>query len=130
VSTVLIVDDNADQAWLAGHILRRDGHECTVAHDADIAWKSLLAETPDVILLDLHLGIQDGWALLERMRADPRFHALPVVVMTASREAAIVERAHGLSAEYLDKSLIASSLPERVRDAIARVASVRPISES
>lgn len=120
MSSVLIVDDNPDQTWLAGHVLRGDGHESCVAHDVEIAWKTLLSESPDVVLLDLHLGIEDGWALLERMRGDPRFHATPVVVMTASREATVVERAHALGAEYLDKSHLVSLLPKRIRDATDR----------
>jgi DNA-binding response OmpR family regulator len=119
VSSVLIVDDDPDQVWLARYLLEREGHECAAADGEEVAWKSMLSSPPDVVLLDLHLGAGDGWRLLERMRADPRIQALPVVVMSAARDDEVADRARSFGAEYLDKTLIASQLVARVRTAIA-----------
>jgi len=120
VSSVLIVDDNEDQVWLAQHLLEREGHEVLSANDVHVAWKTLVSENPDVVLLDLHVGVEDGWGLLERLRADPRVYGKPVVVMSASREEEVLSRAHSLGAEYLDKARITSLLVERVDAALAR----------
>jgi CheY-like chemotaxis protein len=119
VSSVLIVDDNADQIWLARHLLELEGHECSSAQDAQVAWASLIEGKPDVVLLDLHLGRDDGWALLERMRADPGLNGVPVVIMSASHDEDVQARAEEFGARFLDKTTMAAQLLDRVRSAIA-----------
>ena len=42
--------------------------------------------TPKLVLLDLKMPLMDGLQVLERMKADPRTQAIPVVMMTSSRE--------------------------------------------
>ena len=44
------------------------------------------AGTPKLVLLDLKMPLMDGLQVLERMKADPRTQAIPVVMMTSSRE--------------------------------------------
>ena len=41
---------------------------------------------PRLVLLDLKMPLMDGLQVLERMKADPRTKAIPVVMMTSSRE--------------------------------------------
>jgi CheY-like chemotaxis protein len=45
---------------------------------------SIFPPLPCLILLDLHLGSEDGCALLKRLRADARFATIPVVIFTTS----------------------------------------------
>lgn len=42
--------------------------------------------TPKLVLLDLKMPLMDGLQVLEKMKADPRTQAIPVVMMTSSRE--------------------------------------------
>ena len=42
--------------------------------------------TPKLVLLDLKMPLMDGLQVLERMKSDPRTKAIPVVMMTSSRE--------------------------------------------
>ena len=41
---------------------------------------------PKLVLLDLKMPLMDGLQVLEKMKADPRTQAIPVVMMTSSRE--------------------------------------------
>ena len=71
-----------------------------------------------LVLLDLRLSGCDGWAILERIKADPELCAVPVVVFTAS--AAIYQRAKAFNmgaADYLVKPVSAPSL----KKAVARI---------
>jgi len=95
---ILLVEDNPDdealtlRAFKKNHIenkifIVRDGAEaldflfCTgIYADRDPH------EMPHVVLLDLNLPKVDGLEVLRRIRADPRTHTLPVVILTSSNE--------------------------------------------
>ena len=95
---ILLVEDNPNDVELTLHAIRknhisnrihvvRDGAEalefifCTGAYA-----ERNIQETPKVILLDLKLPKVDGLEVLQRIKADPRTRATPVVVLTSSRE--------------------------------------------
>jgi DNA-binding response OmpR family regulator len=118
VAGVLVVQDNADQAALARNILSREGYVCHLADGVEVAWKTIAAEIPEAIILDVTEPGDDRWALLEHVRTDARFYNIPVVVLSLSGEDAT--RAASLSSEYLEKPIVASVLVERIHRAIAR----------
>ncbi len=62
------------------------------------------APRPDLILLDLNLPRKDGREVLAEIRADERFTAIPVVVLTTSQAEKDVLRAYALHANcYITK---------------------------
>jgi len=81
--TALVVDDEADARELTVRALSREGWRVIEAEHGAEALTRLEKELPDLILLDLMMPVMDGFEFLERMRADERFHHLPVVVLTA-----------------------------------------------
>lgn len=95
---ILLVDDNPDDVELALHALNRDQvpRQIRVARDGAEALEILFetrtnavaesARRPLVVLLDLKLPKIDGLEVLRRIKTDPRTHAIPVVMLTSSRE--------------------------------------------
>ena len=81
---VLVVDDDPearhDHAALAAEGL--PGVAVRTAADGEEALAAMAGEPPGLVLLDLVMPRMDGFALLERMRADPRLRRVPVVVLT------------------------------------------------
>lgn len=79
---ILIVDD--DRSLCMGlHIrLRANYYETCFAHDAHSAITMALAEIPDLILLDICLPDDDGYTVLQQMRAFPALECIPVIVMS------------------------------------------------
>ena len=73
-------------------------------------------DVPRVILLDLKLPKVDGIEVLRRLKADPRTWAIPVVVMTSSREERDVVETYKLGANsYIVKPLDFVKFTEAVR---------------
>ena len=95
---ILLVEDNPSDLKLALHAFKtnnfankvhvvRDGAEALeFVFCTDRYADRRIENWPKMILLDLKLPLVDGIAVLQRIKADPRTKAIPVVVMTASRE--------------------------------------------
>jgi two-component system, chemotaxis family, response regulator Rcp1 len=60
----------------------RDGEQCLAFLRKEGVHAA--AATPDLILLDLHLPRMGGMEVLDELRADTRFQAIPIVILTTS----------------------------------------------
>jgi two-component system, NtrC family, response regulator AtoC len=81
MASILIVDDEETLARAIGRFLGRRGFSSTVATSAGDARSAVARARPDLVLLDLRLGEEDGVAMLRELHAaDPD---LPVIIMTA-----------------------------------------------
>jgi len=100
--SVLIVDDEFGLADITADLLRDAGYEVTLAINGKLALDALAAHRIDLVLTDLMMPVMDGPELIRRMRADPRFAAIPAVLMTALPEA-IPERETALHDAVLIK---------------------------
>lgn len=85
--SVLIVDDEFGLADITADILREAGYDVTLAINGKLGLDSLAARPADIVLTDLMMPVMDGAEMIRRMRADPTFAAIPVVLMTALPEA-------------------------------------------
>jgi PAS domain S-box-containing protein len=83
--SVLVVDDEENVRALVRAALSGDGFELREAADGEAALAAVAGETPDVVVLDLIMPGLDGFAVLERLQADPASRLIPVVVLTAHR---------------------------------------------
>ncbi len=101
---ILVVDDNASNRDLLFRRLSRDGHEVTRAASGRQALEMLAAEAFDLVLLDLMMPDLNGFQVLERLKADQRLHALPVIMVSGLGETDSVVRCIEAGAEdYLTK---------------------------
>ena len=128
-ATVLLVDDNADDAELTLRALARSGVSdiVDVARDGEEALEYLLCEgrhlhrrdepLPKLVLLDLNLPGIGGLEVLRRLRQQPRTRRLPVVVLTSSREDSDLARSYDLGANsYVRKSVDFKRFVETAHD--------------
>src|SRR5215216_1839932 len=53
------------------------------AEDGEAGLWAIEAQRPDVILLDLMMPKLDGFGLIERLRADPKYRNIPIIVISA-----------------------------------------------
>ena len=83
MGAVLIVDDHLPTARLMATLLRSAGHRTTCAAGGPEALAHLETSRPDIVVLDVMMPDMDGWTVLRRLRADPRFALLPVLMYSA-----------------------------------------------
>lgn len=85
IREILVVDDDSDDQRLMKKLLEETGvFHVTQALNGDEAINSIKDIRPDAIILDLFMPGMDGFALLEKLRTDPEFAHLPVLVLTGA----------------------------------------------
>ncbi len=116
---VLVVDDHVDNASLMAHLLRSRGYEVEVAHHAEQAQRSIEAQAPDLILLDVIMPGRSGYDLCIDLKSKPDTRLIPIVMMTglSDRE----DKIRGIEAgadDFLNKPLFPEELFARVKSLI------------
>jgi two-component system, response regulator len=113
---ILLVEDNPDDLELTLHALRREhlANDIFVVRDGEEAVEFLFCtgrfqdrtfdHPPRLVLLDLKLPKLTGLEVLKLVKNDPRTKAVPVVVLTASREERDLIASYNLGANsYIQK---------------------------
>jgi len=82
---VLVVDDEADTGELIGEVLRECGSEVIITRSAAEALVALEHHKPDILISDLGMPDEDGYSLIEKIRALPseRGGNIPAAALTA-----------------------------------------------
>jgi two-component system chemotaxis response regulator CheY len=98
---VLIVDDDVVSRMMLMHMIASAGsHDVLEAEDGEDAWRQLDAGLrPAMLFCDLRMPRLSGMELLARVKADPRFAGLPVVLVSAAADGATMQQATSLGAD-------------------------------
>jgi putative two-component system response regulator len=81
--TILVVEDDAHIRDVLSGLLGTLGYRLLMAASAEQALDALNVVSPDLVLTDVHLGAMSGIELCARLKADPRYELMPVVILTA-----------------------------------------------
>jgi CheY-like chemotaxis protein len=101
MASILVADDDADTRDALCTFLERTGHRIQCVPNGREALKSILAEPPDLIILDLLMPECCGAGVLEVLRAYLRLQNLPVVIWTGVESGPILDRARALKANAI-----------------------------
>jgi len=114
---ILMVEDEEDIAFLIRFLLERHGFAVEHAADGRQALDCLATNVPpDLALMDIMLPYHDGLELIERLRAQPGWETLPVLMLTAKAREVDVVRALELGADdYVTKPFQPEELLARIR---------------
>jgi len=112
---ILVADDDQALSRTLSWILKENGYDVFTAPGGEHLFEHLTAEQFDLLLLDIMMPKVDGLQLLQRVKADPRFKDLPVLMISSMPPEEATVRSLGLgAADFIPK-------PFRVRELLARV---------
>src|SRR5690606_28018331 len=113
-ATVLVADDQPENADLLARLLRRDGYTVVVTNDARDVLDLVARTEPDLILLDVLMPGANGFEICRALKHSPETRLIPVVLITALRDAE--SRLEGIRAgadDFLSKPFSAPELSAR-----------------
>jgi CheY-like chemotaxis protein len=119
--TILVIEDNPLNLELVGEVLVAAGLRVIEARTGQDGLRMALQQQPALILLDIRLPGLDGYAVLQRLKADPATSAIPVVALTA--QAMVGDREQALTAgfdHYIPKPIDTRALPGEIRALLDR----------
>lgn len=80
---ILIVDDLEDNIFLLSMILESEGYQIESAMSGQEALTKIETIAPDLVLLDVMMPDMTGFQVIEKIRKNPQFAKLPIILLTA-----------------------------------------------
>ncbi len=103
---VLVVDDQEMNVTLLRRALGHHGYEIVTAEGGELALRSIEADPPDVVLMDVQMPDLSGLEVLRRLRDDPRTADLPVILVSGLGETSHIVEGLKLGAnDYVTKPI-------------------------
>lgn len=105
-ATILLVEDNEQNRYLATYLLEQHGFRVVPARDGHEAIESVRTFVPDLILLDIQLPTMSGYAVALQLRRMDALAATPIIAVTShamvgDREKALAAGCNG----YIEKPI-------------------------
>jgi diguanylate cyclase (GGDEF)-like protein len=128
-SRVLVVDDDPFAARFVDNVLRTAGFQSSYCCEPAQAFDVILAEQPDLLILDVVMPQVDGFELCKRVRAHPNLGLTPIIFVT--RKGNVEQRVRGLQVggnDYVAKPFEPQELVARVRSHLQRLAELREMA--
>lgn len=99
-SRILVIEDRPEEMRLLLDTLREERFQISVAFEGMQGYGRAVAQRPDLILLDVHLGQTDGFAVCRLLKADPSTSHIPLIFVTSA--VSLADRLIGLRAGAVD----------------------------
>jgi CheY-like chemotaxis protein len=81
--SILVVEDNEDNQQIAQILLEREGYRVDLAATSAEVRQRISSHRPDLILMDVYLGLENGLDVARGLKADPATEAIPIVALSA-----------------------------------------------
>ena len=116
---VLVIDDEQLIRQVVNRLLTFEGYEVIEAPYGQAGYQMAVSEKPNVILLDLMMPVMDGFAVLSKLKRQPKTKAIPVIILTARIDAESERRCMESGAvDYIKKPWGPGELGDRIAMAL------------
>ena len=80
---ILVVEDQEDNRQILRDLLGSADYEMDEAENGQEALDAVAKQRPDLILMDIQLPIMDGYEATRRIKANPAYKDIPIIVVTS-----------------------------------------------
>jgi CheY-like chemotaxis protein len=93
MATILVVEDQVDANEILCRLIQKFGHRPRSSYNGEDGLAAIVAERPDLVILDQMMPGMEGTEVLRRLRANPKTASLPVVIYSALSDPKFQEHA-------------------------------------
>jgi CheY-like chemotaxis protein len=84
---IYLIDDDEDLLRSFQVILESKGYDVITSSDSRDCYEKLQSEKPDLLVLDVMMRTEfEGYELLQKLKSDPAYRNLPVILLTGMRD--------------------------------------------
>jgi len=119
--SVLVVEDEEDIRELVSYNLLKEGYQVAGVASGEDALVAVESKTPDLILLDIMLPGLDGLRVCRKLKDNPKFESIPIIMLTAKGEEPDIVAGLNMGADdYVTKPFSPKVLLARVQAVLRR----------
>ncbi len=127
MALIYIVEDDESIREIEMIALKNSGHTVCAFEKAKDFYKKMEDITPDLIILDIMLPDEDGYAILKNLRADPNTKRIPIIMVTAkTTEIDMIRGLDNGADDYIKKPFSVMELITRVKALLRRTETDKP----
>ena len=115
---ILTVDDSKTMRDMISFTLQKAGHDVLEAEDGTDALAKLGGQVVDLIITDINMPKMDGITLCKRLRAQPAFSSVPILILTTESDQAKKDEGRAVGATGW---IVKPFSPERLLQVISKV---------
>ena len=117
--TIILVDDVSLFLFTTTEILK-NYHTVYIAKSAEALYSLLQTVTPDLIMLDINMPFTNGFDIIIKLKANMKYHQIPIIFVTAKQDKETIVKAMELGAsDYIFKPFEAEDLLNRIDDQLS-----------
>ena len=114
---ILIVDDEPGIIVPVQFLMEQNGYDVMVAFSGEEAMEIIAEKKVDLILLDIMLPVIDGFEVCQRVRENPQWNKIKIILLTALGSDANVEKGLALGANaYITKPFSNIEIVDKVKE--------------
>jgi len=115
--TILIVDDEEYIVTSLEYVMKSAGYEVVVAYDGEQAIEKVKETAPDLLILDVMMPKLDGFEVCEKIRANPLWESIRIIMLTAKGRDSERDKGISLGADaYMTKPFSTRDILKRVTE--------------
>jgi CheY-like chemotaxis protein len=99
--TILIIDDQPFFVTLQQNLLKQQGYRVVAATSGAEGLARAKQHKPDLILLDIEMPEMNGFTVCEKLKQDEELKHIPVIILTATQDIKLNEKAFRVGAEVI-----------------------------
>ncbi|HAM39459.1 MAG: hypothetical protein A2474_05315 [Elusimicrobia bacterium RIFOXYC2_FULL_34_12] len=114
---ILIIDDEENIVQLLILNLMAESFNIDTAYDGEEGLDKIDSFQPDLIILDIRLPKMTGWELCRKIKEDPKYKKISVIILTASAQRTDRDKAFSLGAdEFLSKPFEVKYVIDKIKE--------------